>query len=188
MRQVERRGQHAVPSSTAAARHHGTFPHCHPRHPAAQNLAHRGRTETSFDNGHTPYARYQFCNRRSMIFLFLGGNVQNQNRWQCDLERSKRWSGRSWVALGAQGLRRTPTQPNATRRAENPLPGAARAAALRAKIPVKNNKETVLHVLTRLGPEAGRIFHAVQESGHMWAGATFVDCDNRGNCSSCRLS
>ena len=50
---------------------------------------------------------------------------------------------------------RDPARPSATRRAENPLPGAARAAAHRTKIPVK--KETVLDVLTRLGPEARRI-------------------------------
>ena len=44
-----------------------------------------------------------------------------------------------------------------TRRAENPLPAAAKAAALRAKIQVKINKETIPRIQTRLGPVARRI-------------------------------
>ena len=63
------------------------------------------------------------------------------------------------AATYSDPTQRDPTGPNATQRAENPLPGAARAAALRSKIPVK--KETVLDVLPRLGPEAQRIFKII---------------------------
>ena len=64
------------------------------------------------------------------------------------------------AATYSDPMRRERARPGATWRDENPLLAAARAAALRAKIPVK--KETVLDVLTRLGPEARRIFDPIR--------------------------
>ena len=92
----------------------------------------------------------------------LGGKIDQKSHRKNDA-KTKPFGTRLGPSSGCQGgrdvLRPSPTRPDATQRAENPLPGAARAAALRAKIPVvKNNKETVLRVLTRLGPEAQRIF------------------------------
>ena len=103
--------------------------------------------------------------------IFLGCQVGRQNPPKIDQKSHRKNEaqkegilGASWAVFGlSRGPRRTPTQPNATQRdpARPSAPkilsrGAARAAALRAKIPIK--KETVLDVLTRLGPEAGEFF------------------------------
>ena len=92
--------------------------------------------------------------------------VGMENRPKIDQKRHRK---NDWKKMGSMGAGsrykidhrgRDLLRPNAaqTRRAENPLPAAAKAAALRAKIPVKNNKETIVRVLTRPGPEARRIF------------------------------
>ena len=81
-----------------------------------------------------------------------------KNRIEKTMQKTKPFGTRLGPSSGCQRgrdvHRPNATRPSATQRAENPLPGAARAAALRAKIQVK--KETVLDVLTRLGPEARR--------------------------------
>ena len=109
---------------------------------------------------------HQFLND----LLDLECQVGKQNRSKIDQKSKQKndaknkavWDA-SWAVFGlSRGPRRTPTQRGATRRVPARPDGtkilsrgAARAAALRAKIPVK--KETVLDVLTRLRPDAQRI-------------------------------
>ena len=99
----------------------------------------------------------------------LGSKINQEsikNRIEKTMQKTKPFGTRLGLSSGCQGgrdvLRPNPARPGATQRAENPLLGAARAAALRAKIPVE--KETVLHVLTRLGPEAWRIIIPIAPS------------------------
>ena len=85
----------------------------------------------------------------------LGGRFDEKsikNRVEKTIQKTKPFGTRLGPSSGCQGgrdvLRPNAARPGATWRAENPLPGAAWAAALRAKILIKNNKETVLDVLT----------------------------------------
>ena len=121
----------------------------------------------------------EFC----MRLLDFGCQVGRKNQSNIDQKSHRKNDAKNKASLGrvfgrlqaVKGSRRTPTQRDAdatrTRRAENPLPAAAKAAALRAKIPVKHNKETIVRVLTRPGPEARRIF--IQ--GHLFS-LTFMTC------------
>ena len=75
------------------------------------------------------------------IFLDFGCQVGRQIRWKINQKSHRKndtknkavWDA-SWAVFGlSRAPRRTPTQSNATQRAGNPLPGAARAAALSRK-------------------------------------------------------
>ena len=99
---------------------------------------------------------------------FVGFGVPSweaiKNRIEKTMQKTKPFGTRLGPSSGCQGrrdvLRPSPTGPGATRRAGNPPRRPPGPPPFRAKIPVK--KETVLDVLTRLGPEARRISFSIR--------------------------
>ena len=103
----------------------------------------------------------------SILGAKLGGRFDEKsikNRIEKTIQKTKPFGTRLGPSSGCQGgrdvLRPNPTGPSATRRDENPFPGGRQGRRTsRKNRPVKNNKETVIRVLTRLGPEARRILY-----------------------------
>ena len=100
----------------------------------------------------------------------LGGKIDQKSHRKNDAKKPSRLGrvlGRLRAVKGAatysDPVRRDPTRPNALeilpRRPPGPPP-------FRAKIPVK--KETVLDVLTRLGPEAWRIYLSMKKKKYIY--------------------